>query len=158
MLLVILAAAFATMIAGGIIGCKRAERYHDDGYIAMVVFGTMLLTVLVGAWIIVGTNNVMYIERWRVFRDYNAQNYAAAVEETRVILSEKTFTQAFVEGSIEKTQVGAELSKRIAEWRDSVNRYNSTIASMRAVRNNFWLGSFIMPEIPPDLRPLVIGK
>lgn len=154
MLFVGLVVVFMAMI---IFGIKEGKNRYDDENV-LKICGCVFLAIVLVIWALLYVSNSIDIEKQRVFKDYNAKNYSISVTETKAILSEKAFKDFLVAGSIEKTQVGAGILKAITEWRDSVNQYNLNLASMRAIRANWFLGPMIMPKIPDDLTPLIINK
>lgn len=161
-MLIGLGVLFLVMLVVGVVGIVKdalKHRHNYSGWVAMTVLGALFFVVLGLIVVLTYVNNSITIKKLETFRDYNAQNYAVTVSETRAILSERGFSNAIIEGSLEKTNVGAEISRLLVEWRDQVNKYNITIASMRAIRNfQFLPGWIVMPEIPASLTPIVISK
>jgi heme/copper-type cytochrome/quinol oxidase subunit 1 len=161
MLIFGLTLVFLAMLIAGFIGLRQKKSDyldHDIDY-AMISIGGIFVLIL---WALVGfiyVGNTINIKKLQTFKDHNVQNYAVTVSETRILLSEKEFRNVLVEGSLEKMQVGAEVSKRLVEWRDKVNDYNLNVASIRVIRDLWVLPGFlVMPEIPDDLVPIVIEK
>ena len=122
------------------------------GCIVLFTFGS-----LAGGWTI---NNYISYPQHKAFYEVNAQNYAITVDETSVLLSqEKYISEALIpiEGSIEKTELAKTISDRIVEWRDAVNLYNQTIASLQYLDNTIWFGCMIPDEVH-ELKMLSIGE
>jgi len=128
---------------------------RDDGIAA---FGIIILLILI---IVVGisyNSNIGNIARLEAFQEYNIKNYSMVVSETEAILSKEKFEKAsMIEGSIEKVNIGAEISNRMVELREAVNKYNNSLASLRAYRKNKVIGGiFIVPPVPENLNFIVV--
>lgn len=157
MLIIGLTILFLALIIWGVWKIRSGEK--EDGK-TLICFGSFFLIVF---WFIVACwyqGNAIDIAQRQVFRNYNVENYAAAVSITKAILSEVEYTKAatlLIEGSVEKLKVGEAVTLRVREWRDKVNEHNTAVATMRVLRGSWHIPGFLfMPEIPPDLTLLVI--
>ena len=140
-----------------ILGIAKVRNY-DDWPDFCIVFGATFLLFLVPTVLATYVNNGASLARWQTFYDTNVANYAITVDKTAVYLSTSDFENKMVAGSVEKLQQAGYVSERIKEWRDSINEYNSTIASMRYLRSSWLLGGiFVIPPIPSGLIPLRIN-
>ena len=98
------------------------------------------------------------LAKWQAFYAANSQNYVITIDETVSYLSSDTYIESvLVEGSLEKIKQSSYVSERIVEWRDAVNEYNSTIASMQ-----YWNGipftGVLVPDGVEDMKLLVISE
>ena len=123
-----------------------------------IIVPSIALFVLLLTTTIVLVNNANGLAQWEAFYDANSRNYEIAVDRTASYLSEQAFVERAlipVEGSIEKLEQGKYVSERIAEWRNKVNQYNTTIASMQYYDNNPIFGSLVPDEVQ-DMKLLII--
>ena len=98
------------------------------------------------------------LAKWQAFYSANAQNYEIAVDETASYLSADQYVEHAlipIEGSIERFKLTEAVSTRIAEWRDGVNKYNLTIASMKYFDGNIFTG-VLVPDAVQDMKFLII--
>jgi len=136
------------------------SRRYKEAWVYGSVFGGVLLLIgvlVIGLWT---TFNYMSYPQHRAFYEVNAQNYAVTVDETSALLSqEKYISEALIpiEGSIEKAELAKVVSERIVEWRDVVNVYNKTVASMQYLDNTI-LFDCMIPDGIHGLKLLSIGK
>ncbi len=157
-LILILALVVLALLVGGVLCANRS----DDDLIGlgavMIVVGLVLALVLLVTGIAVPLNNLGKAASLEAFYRSNAENYAAAVEETENVLTvslEHFEALIPVQGSIEKLDVGATIGARIAEWRDSVNAYNTRLQKFRTYDKSLWLGVYY-PTVSWVLKPIVI--
>jgi len=116
-----------------------------------LTLGLSLLLILPSC----GLRNGAGLAEWQAFHYANSRNYKITVDETASYLSQEQFTAKLVEGSIEKLKQAGYVSERIKEWRDSVNEYNTTIASMQYFNRNVFTGVLVPNEVE-DMRLLII--
>jgi len=126
-----------------------------DGEAVAIALGIIIGIVFLFPCILIPINNGMDLAQWEAFYDTNVANYTITVDKTASYLSVEKFESQLIGGSVEKWQQAGYVSERLREWRDAVNEYNLTMASMRWVDRNIWIGVF-MPPIPERLVPLVI--
>lgn len=136
-------------------GCIMASRSRDDMWHWFTVPGVVLATTLLTLIPILTLTNAGGLAKWQVFYSTNVKNYEVVVDETVSYLSADKFKDVLVEGSIEKFQLATAVSERIKEWRDAVNEYNSTIASMKYFDSNPFTG-VLVPDAVQDMKLLVI--
>jgi len=129
--------------------------WNNEG---IATFGGLLLLVFILILVMSYNGNINNIARLEAFKNYNVENFSSVVSETEAILSNEVFiNSAIVEGSIEKIQVGVELSERMLEWMKAVNDYNDLLAILKAQEKNVFLGGgLVIPPIPNDLIFLTI--
>lgn len=148
------------LIGGALIISKAAEGDEIIGLgVALFVVGLAGALVLLVTGIAIPINNLGKAASLEAFYRANAENYAAAVEETENVLTvslEHFEALIPVQGSIEKLDVGATVGARIAEWRDSVNAYNTRLQKFRTYDKSLWLGIYF-PTMSEELKPIVIG-
>jgi hypothetical protein len=158
----LIVAPFVVMIIWGIVKDIQYHRQknhhhgdHDDvDMLYALFFGfAVLFTLILSLWTL---NNYNGQAQWEAFYEANSANYAVAVDKTASYLSSEKFVSgALVEGSIEKFQLGPVVSDRIKEWRDALNEYNTTIASMKFFDSNIWTGVMVPDEVQ-NMKLLVI--
>jgi hypothetical protein len=159
MLIIGLFVIFLALIICGIVGLKKVISSDKDANWIMIVVGGVCLFGLIVCLAENYISSTTEIARLDVFRNYNVQNYAVIVSETEAILSAKEFSVVLIEGSVEKTQVGIELTARLIEWREAVNTYNNRVATLRACRSSWVLGGVLaIPPVPDDLVSLIISR
>ncbi len=142
------------LIILGVILCKN----NDDsmGGVFAVCFGVVISITLLVALPIETMTNGSDVAEMKTFLESNTQNYQYSVSETASYLSIDTFKEGvLVEGSIEKLQQAGYVSERIKEWRDSVNEYNTKLASLRYYDSNIFTGVLVPNEVQ-DMKFLVI--
>jgi len=100
-------------------------------------------------------NNYSGLAKWEAFYEANTKNYEVAVDMTASYLSTQDFESKLISGSIEKLEQTGYISDRIVEWRDAVNKYNTTIASIKFYDSN-WLTGSLVPDKVQDMKLLVI--
>ena len=128
------------------------------GWWAMAVCGAVGLAIH-WLWVLCARiANIMGIKKWEAFKEANSLNFPVAISVTKTVLSDEKLQGAFIDGSVEKTEVGKVVAARIEEWRDAVNHFNTTVASMRAIRDMGWIlpGRLVMPEIPASLSTITM--
>lgn len=161
MLIIGLFVIFLALLVYGIVRVKRgicSKTSNDENWL-MTVIGAVCLFGLILYLASSYIDNTAEIARLGVFRNYNVKNYAVVVSETEAILSVKEFGVVLIEGSVEKLQVGIELSARLIEWREAVNKYNNRVVTLRALRSSWVLGGIlVIPPIPDDLISLSISR
>lgn len=150
----LLAIPFVAMI---VLGCfyKKPEELSDARLTGIILGALLLLALLIGCG--VGTLcNGTGLAEWQAFYTANADNYSFAVDKTASYLSAKSYREnLLVEGSIEKFKQASYVNERITEWRNAVNRYNTTIASMKYFDSNIFTG-ILVPDAVQDMKLLVI--
>lgn len=145
---------------GGKFGKKDRNRsYGDEESTAIIVGITCLIifTLIVGG-ITIGNN--VQVAKHQAFYDGNTRNYEVIVDRTASYLSKQTFIETAlipIEGSIEKFNLTKDLNNRLLEWRNAVNNYNLSIASLKYFDNNPLFGSMI-PDSVQDMKLLVIEE
>lgn len=159
MLIIGLFVIFLALIICGIFRLKKLTSSDNDVNWMMVIAGGVFLFGLIVCLAMNYISSTTEIARLGVFKDYNVQNYAMVVSETGAILSAEEFGAVLIEGSVEKTQVGVELTVRLIEWREAVNSYNNRVATLRASRSSWVLGGVLaVPPVPDELVFLIISK
>lgn len=152
----LLALVFVGLIVWGIVRIvKRWSCGDDEGEWFAIVFGGVLLLIfvlIIGFWTMA---NGAGLAKWQAFHEANTKNYEIAVDETASYLSADLFKDVLIEGSIERFKLTESVSARIAEWRDAVNTYNTTIASMKYFNQNPFTG-IMVPDGIEDMKLLVI--
>lgn len=138
---------------GGIRGFTRRSR--GEGESVAVVIGAILLTVMSIICPIVALQNGMNLMQLEAFYTANTQNYEFAIDETASYLSQEEFTDVLIEGSLERLKQAGYVSERIAEWRDAVNEYNLTVASMQYFNRNIFTG-VLFPDGIENMKLLII--
>jgi len=141
---------------------KRLTREEEEscsgGAIASIAIGC-IFTIVVGLICMCFTlSNGNGLRKLEAFYTANALNYETAVDRTASYLSQEKFTIEVlvpVEGSIEKLELAGYISTRITEWRDAVNIYNTTIASMQYWDSNIFTG-VLVPNKVQDMKLLII--
>ncbi len=135
----------------------KGKRYSDtgSGENTAIAIGTFLLIILLLISSIWAINNGEGLAKWQAFHDANVANYEITVDKTASYLSEEAFTNTLIEGSVEKWQQAGYVSERISEWRDAVNEYNLTIASMKYYNQNIFTG-VLVPDGVEDSKLLII--
>lgn len=135
----------------------REPKEEEDWNSYDVMFVVCLAAVIMGSAIIFPwqVSNGRGLAEWQAFCEANTYNYEYAVDETVSYLSVKDFTGVMVEGSIEKLEQAGYVSERIREWRNAVNQYNTTIASMKYYNRNILTG-VLVPDGIEDMRLLII--
>jgi len=151
---VIFLAVFVFCIFGIV---RNRDNYDKTGWYLGIIWSAIVLVTLLIAVPCAYAGNATRVAELRAFSESNIQNYATAVEETKVILSKEEFTARLIDGSLEKTNVGQSVSQRIIEWRDAVNAYNLDVAHKQRMRS-LWVypGFLIMPSEVNDLPQLTI--
>ncbi len=127
----------------------------DDDFIGGGVFLSIISLFFVGLLLWIMVANGSGLMKWQAFYQANTQNYQVAVDETASYLSEEEFVDVLVGGSLEKFKLAGFVSERIVEWRDAVNEYNSTIASMQYFNRNIFTGTLV-PDGVEDMRLIII--
>ena len=137
---------------------RSEENSCSGGAIAAVVIGSIFTIVLSLICLCFTLSNGNGLKKLEAFYTANAVNYETAVGRTASYLSqEKYIVEALipVEGSVEKLELAGYISTRITEWRDAVNAYNTTIASMQYWDSNLFTGALVPNEVQ-DMKLLVI--
>jgi hypothetical protein len=134
--------------------------YRNDefsiGGMFSCISGTMLVIGLLIGLPIQTFKNGATVAEMQTFLESNTKNYQYSIDETASYLSSDTFKDnVLVEGSIEKLQQAGYVSERIKEWRDSVNDYNTKLASMKYYNSNIFLG-VLYPNAVDDMKMLII--
>jgi len=156
-----LPAFLAGLCALGLKLVYKHRSYDDDPAESFAVVACMLAIIgaitCVALGISLPISNLGDANNLQTFYDVNASNYATTIQDTQNILTidSNLVTQSLIEGSVEKTNVGASLSTRIAEYRDAVNEYNAGLRRMRSYDHNTTLG-ILYPTLPDYLKPIVI--
>lgn len=141
-------------IVYGIIRCKKEE--NDAGSFLSLAFGVVATLFLLIFLPIQTLDNGSRVAEMEVFLESNTQNYQYSIDETASYLSVDSIKEnVLIEGSIEKLQQAGYVSERIKEWRDSVNEYNTRLASFKYYDSNIFMGVLI-PDKVKDMKFLVI--
>lgn len=123
---------------------------HTDGETTAIAFGASLTVILLLICSLVPLAQGNTIYKLQAFRDANYSNYQFAADETASYLSVEKFTEGAlipIDGSIEKFQLAGYVSERVLEWRDSVNKYNIKVASLKYFNDNAFTGILIPDKI-----------
>lgn len=126
-------------------------------YVVLVTLGVcfILLISMLGTFL----NRVNILGEMVAFYDATSVNYETIITRTGGMLSIplEDLTKALIpiQGSIEKMQVGQEQAKRLQEFRDRAEWYNSTLSIFQLKRRIFLVG-FLYPQIPERLGPILI--
>lgn len=148
----LLLVVFLLLMVGGCIGLKKDK---DDGWWgAILIGGVASLLLLIILSVITVCNSVEFV-KLKAFYQANSRNYEIAVDETASYLSEESFRQALIDGSIEKFELAGYVSDRISEWRDAANRYNIAIANMKYFDSTIFFG-VLYPDELRDAKLLII--
>jgi len=159
MLIIGLFVIFLALIICGIVRLKKVISSDKDVNWIMIVVGGVCLFGLIVCLAENYISSTAEIARLGVFKDYNVRNYAVVVSKTEAILSAEEFDAVLIEGSIEKTRVGIELTARLIEWREAVNEYNNRVATLKASRSSWVLGGvLVIPPVPDNLVSLIISR
>lgn len=143
-------------IAWGIWHGRGRNELDNIGGVFAIVFGIVGFIFLICFIPITALNNGAKLAELQAFYNANTLNYLLTVDETAAYLSEDEFIDGLmIEGSIEKAQLTTAISERVAEWRDAVNEYNITIASMQYYDNNIFTGA-LYPDGIQDMKLLII--
>ena len=145
---------------GGFTKASKKDRHTrvGDGESAAIIVASIVTATF---YVIVGLQtltNYNGLAKWEAFYEANTKNYEITVDRTASYLSEQTFVEGAlipIEGSIEKIKQAGYVSERIIEWRDAVNDYNLTIASMEYFDSNLIFGS-MLPDRVQDMKLLII--
>lgn len=132
------------------------DRYEDNALVGF--FGLLSLMaglVMIPVLFFTTMANGDGLAKWKVFYSNNVSNYQIAIDRTNSYLSQEVFTNVLIQGSIEKASQSVVASERVKEWRDAVNDYNLTIASMQYYRKNIWTRPLV-PEEVLDMKMMVI--
>ena len=132
---------------------RRADDWWNDNPLPGISLVVVLLLLIILPCVAI-SYSASYA-KLEVFYQANSRNYEIAVDETASYLSEKDFTQALIDGSIEKIELAGYVSERISEWRDAVNGYNTQIANMKYYDSNIFLGA-LYPDAVRDAKLLII--
>jgi len=132
----------------------REDDMSMGGMFACIIGGLLSLVLLIMLPCTI-LDNGSTVAEMKIFRDTNTNNYQYSIDETASYLSEDTFTNSLVNGSIEKMQQAGYVSERIKEWRDSVNAYNTKLASLKYYDSNIFMG-VLYPNEVQDMKFLVI--
>jgi len=133
-----------------------AGKTKNDDWGGIAVLFTMVATCLVVFVPTISIANSNGLAKWQAFYTANTQNYEIAVDETASYLSQDEFAKnTLIDGSIERFSQAGFVSERIKEWRDAVNEYNTTIASMQYFNRNVFTGVLVPNEVE-DMRLLII--
>lgn len=124
---------------------------HFIGWMLCIFGGVALLLVCIIAPISHGATAAEYT----TFYETNNLNYGIAVDETASYLSQETFENQFIAGSLEKVGLAGFISERIKEWRDDVNQFNLNLARYKYYEDHPFLG-VLYPDTPDYLKTLVI--
>jgi hypothetical protein len=150
----LIVAPFVGLIIWGIIADMRNNYSVDTGVLYGFGIAFLVLSILILS--IYTIDNYNGLAKWKAFYETNNTNYAITIDKTASYLSSDKFVSgALVEGSIEKVQLGPAISDRIKEWRDAVNDYNTTIASLKFFDSNIWTGVMVPDEVQ-NMKLLVI--
>ena len=122
------------------------------GATLITIFVTLPAILIPTCW---AFSNGEGLARWQTFYEVNTSNYQVTIDHTASYLSGDKYTGVIIQGSVEKFNQAAIVSERLKEWRDAVNRYNSTIASMKYYNRNIFTGVLVPDEIE-DMKILMI--
>jgi len=151
---------FLAFVVWGVIQkIRNREGRSREGEEAAIILGlifTLVFSIWLGLWTMQNGAGLM---KWQAFYEANSINYAITVDETASYLSAEKYIdyEALIpiEGSLEKIRLASVVSDRIVEWRDSVNEYNRTIASMKYF-NRIILTGIMVPDGVEDMKLLII--
>ena len=149
---------FAVLIPIAVVlwGFLHKHDYCDFGEDFAKVFGSVLTVVALGVLVGCTISNHVGLVKLQNFYEYNSVNYEITIDKTASYLSQEQFLEsAIIEGSIEKMEQAGYVSERLKEWRNAINDYNETIASMKFFDSTIWFGSLVPNDIQ-DMKPLIV--
>lgn len=129
-----------------ILGCVKLHDWEFGAPLLIVLGATLIMLTVLIIGIDTFRNHSEY-HQLKAFYDVNTQNYKYAIDETTVYLSKEAIKQTFIDGSVEKLGLAKSISSRIMEYRDSVNKYNLSVASMKYYDSNIWTGVMYPNEV-----------
>ncbi len=133
---------------------KRRGRYDNSAYENTYMTLLMVSIVAIVVSPFVYFSNLDTSIKLETFYSSNRYLYADTVDSTKALLSNDKLVEYLIEGNIEKIGLGESISSRIAEYRDAITQYNTSLASYKKLSSIVWISLFY-PKISDDTKLIV---